>query len=56
MEVHNVTYFDSFDGYHPRVLNPREIEQREFQSMEEIVNYLLSHKETVDLMLDAMSS
>ncbi|MGI9288250.1 MAG: biotin carboxylase [Pseudomonadales bacterium] len=45
-----ISHFDSFDGYHPRVLNPRALEPRDFESMEEIVNYLLSHKETVDLI------
>jgi len=43
-----ITYFDSFDGNHPRVHNPELVGDREFQSMEEIVNYLLSHKDTVD--------
>ena len=34
-----VTYFDSFDGYHPRVLNPKDLaDDRVFNSKEEIVN------------------
>ena len=45
-----ITYFDSFDGYHPRILNPHDVNRPEFNSMEEIVNYLLSHKDTVDLI------
>ena len=43
-----VNYFDSFDGAHPRVVMPREQHPREFQSMEEMVNYLLQHKEIID--------
>lgn len=45
-----VTFFDSFDGGHFRILNPKLNSAREFQSMEEMVNYLLSHKETIDLL------
>ena len=43
-----VNYFDSFEGNHPRVFVPAERPYREFQSMEEICNYLLSHKEVLD--------
>jgi len=43
-----VNYFDSFDGHHPHVYVPREREPRPFESIEEIVNYLLGHKEVVD--------
>lgn len=43
-----INYFDSFDGLHPRVVIPREHQPREFQSMEEMVNYLLQHKEILD--------
>ena len=43
-----LTYFDSFDGYHPRCFTPQETGPREFRSMEEVGNYLLSHKEVVD--------
>jgi biotin carboxylase len=45
-----ITFFDSFDGEHFRVTNPRLNSEREFQSMEDMVNYLLSHKETSDLL------
>ncbi|SIS41645.1 biotin carboxylase [Neptunomonas antarctica] len=44
-----ITHFDSFDGGHFRVTNPEQNTEREFQSMEDMVNYLLSHKESVDL-------
>ncbi len=44
-----ITHFDSFDGGHFRVTNPEQNTEREFQSMEDMVNYLLSHKESVEL-------
>jgi len=43
-----LNYYDSFDGHHPHVFVPREREPRAFESIEEIVNYLLGHKEVVD--------
>jgi biotin carboxylase len=43
-----VNYFDSFDGTHPRVFVPKELPYREFESMEDICNYLLGHKEVLD--------
>lgn len=43
-----LNYFDSFDGWHPNVVVPRERTPREFSSIEEICNYLLGHKEIVD--------
>ncbi len=43
-----VNYYDSFEGHHPHVFVPREREPRPFGSIEEIVNYLLGHKEVVD--------
>jgi biotin carboxylase len=43
-----VNYFDSFEGNHPRVFVPRERPYREFESMEDICNYLLGHKEVLD--------
>lgn len=43
-----VNYFDSFEGNHPRVFVPQERPYREFESMEEICNYLLGHKEVLD--------
>jgi biotin carboxylase len=43
-----VNYFDSFEGNHPRVFVPKELPYREFESMEDICNYLLGHKEVID--------
>ena len=43
-----VNYFDSFEGNHPRVFVPKERPYREFESMEDICNYLLEHKEVLD--------
>ncbi|MGB3593552.1 MAG: biotin carboxylase [Ornithinimicrobium sp.] len=38
-----ISYYDSWDGYHPRVFVPVEIEHEEFTSGEDINNYLLRH-------------
>src|SRR5919202_1964812 len=43
-----INYFDSFEGSHPRVFVPKERPDREFESMEDICNYLLGHKEVLD--------
>ena len=43
-----ISYMDCFDGRHPNVLVPSEIPHDEFQSIEDINNYLLQHKEVVD--------
>ena len=43
-----INYFDSFDGYHPRVFIPSISGPPEFRSMEDVCNYLLGHKEVVD--------
>ena len=40
-----VNYYDSFDGYHPNVFVPRHYAPPTFDSIEEICNYLLGHKE-----------
>ncbi|HYJ60040.1 MAG TPA: hypothetical protein VE032_01080, partial [Actinomycetota bacterium] len=45
-----VNYYDSFDGWHPNVIVPKEQTPRAFGSIEEIVNYLLGHKEIDDLV------
>ncbi len=45
-----VNYFDSFEGTHPRVFVPKERPYREFDSIEEICNYLLEHEEVLDLI------
>jgi len=42
-----VSYYDSFENHHPRVFVPIERPYRPFQSVEEICNYLLGHKEVV---------
>ena len=43
-----ITYIDCFDGEHPNVFSPKQKESPEFESIEEINNYLLEHKEVVD--------
>jgi biotin carboxylase len=43
-----INYYDSFDGTHPNVFVPSEREPRAFESIEEICNYLLGHKEVID--------
>ena len=43
-----VNYYDSFDGRHPNVFVPRQVAPPTFDSIEEICNYLLAHKEVVD--------
>ncbi len=43
-----VNYYDSFDGYHPNVFVPRHEEPPAFESIEEICNYLLAHKDVHD--------
>lgn len=40
-----VNYFDVFDGQHPRVFIPTQTETPEFQSMEDVGNYLVDHPE-----------
>jgi biotin carboxylase len=47
-----VNYYDSFNGTHPQVFVPRERPYREFESIEDINNYLLSHKEVLDRIGD----
>lgn len=44
----HITYLDTFDGRHPNTFVPSRIPHREFESMEDIVNYLLQHKEVYD--------
>ena len=48
-----VNYYDSFDGYHPNVFVPRHHEPPLFESIEEICNYLLAHKEVHDFIGEA---
>ncbi len=43
-----INYIDCFDGRHPNVFVPAESPHRDFESIEDIVNYLLEHKEVID--------
>jgi len=43
-----VNYLDCYDGRHPNVFVPQEAPHAEFQSIEDINNYLLQHKEVLD--------
>ena len=45
-----INYIDCFDGRHPNVFVPSELPHEEFQSIEDINNYLLQNKEVVDLI------
>ncbi|MEQ9187682.1 MAG: biotin carboxylase, partial [Cryomorphaceae bacterium] len=46
-----ITYIECFDGLHPNVFSPKEeLPHDEFTSIEDIVNYLLEHKEVVDFI------
>ena len=44
----HINYIDCFDGRHPNVLVPKEAPHAEFESIEDINNYLLEHKEVID--------
>ncbi len=45
-----ITYIDCFDKQHPNVFVPSELPHEEFQSIEDINNYLLEHKEVADMI------
>ncbi|EYS85246.1 biotin carboxylase [Cupriavidus sp. SK-4] len=45
-----ISYIDCFDGRHPNVFVPSETPHEEFESIEDINNYLLQHKEVIDLI------
>ncbi|MBX2982546.1 MAG: biotin carboxylase [Flavobacteriales bacterium] len=46
-----ITYIDCFDGLHPSSFTPQEeLPHEEFQSIEDINNYLLEHKEVHDFI------
>ncbi len=46
-----IVYIECFDGKHPNVFCPKEeVPHSEFQSIEEINNYLLEHKEVQDFI------
>jgi hypothetical protein len=47
---HFINYIDCFDGVHPSVILPGDKTDRVFQSIEEINNYLLEHKDIVDFI------
>ncbi|HXH03215.1 MAG TPA: biotin carboxylase [Candidatus Competibacteraceae bacterium] len=43
-----ICYIDCYDGRHPNVFVPSQTSHPEFESIEDINNYLLEHKEVVD--------
>ena len=45
-----INYLDCYDGRHPNVFVPSEQPHAEFQSIEDINNYLLQHKEVIDVI------
>jgi D-alanine-D-alanine ligase-like ATP-grasp enzyme len=45
-----ISYIDCFDGRHPNVFVPNESPHDEFESIEDINNHLLQHKDVVDLI------
>jgi biotin carboxylase len=45
-----VTYFDSFEGMHPRVFVPQRRERRDFGSIEDVCNHLLRDPEVLDFI------
>ena len=45
-----INYIDCYDGRHPNVFCPPEMPHPEFESIEDINNYLLQHKSVVDLI------
>jgi biotin carboxylase len=47
---HYVCYYDSFEGSHPSVFVPADRQAPEFESIEDICNYLLGHREVLGWM------
>ena len=45
-----INYIDCFDGRHPNAFVPQELPHEPFESIEDINNYLLQHKDVVDLI------
>ena len=45
-----ISYIECFDGEHPNVFSPKITESPEFESIEQINNYLLEHKDVVDFI------
>lgn len=43
-----INYIDCYDDRHPNVFCPSELPHEPFQSIEDINNYLLQHKEVID--------
>jgi hypothetical protein len=43
-----INYIDCFDGAHPNVITPKPKSDQVFNSIEEINNYMLEHKQIVD--------
>ncbi|MFY0671762.1 MAG: biotin carboxylase [Bacteroidia bacterium] len=43
-----ICYIECFDGLHPNVFSPSDMPHDEFESIEDINNYLLEHKEVID--------
>ncbi len=43
-----INYIDCFDGQHPNLFVPQEMAHEEFESIEDINNYLLEHKAVAD--------
>ena len=46
----HINFIDCFDGQHPNVYVPREIEHEPWESIEDINCYLLEHKEVIDFI------
>ena len=44
----HICYIDCYDGKHPNVFSPSKGPHEEFESIEDINNYLLEHKEVID--------
>jgi biotin carboxylase len=45
-----LTYFDSFEGVHPRVFVPQRRDRRDFGSMTDVCNHLLRDPETLEFI------
>jgi len=45
-----INHIDCFDGRHPNVFVPQEVPHDQFESIEDINNYMLQHKEVIDFM------
>lgn len=45
-----INYIDCFDGRHPNVFVPGETPHPEFESIEDINNHLLQHKDVIDMI------